>query len=197
MSLVATVKQCIEEGWADELDFDKGEGCSLSGTTTVNRVSGNFHFVPGKSFKHSNYHVHDVQQFQARLDEFHFAHTVNRLSFGQQFAGMSTPLDGYHKDSGASGSTFFQYYIKVVPTKVVYLNGTEFLTNQYSVTQHDSRAEEKRIPGVFFNYDISPMLVIYAETQTDFSVFLGELCAIIGGVHTLTSLLSSLLSSQR
>jgi endoplasmic reticulum-Golgi intermediate compartment protein 3 len=98
LSKVKDVEQCVNEGWADELDFDKGEGCTLIGSANVNRVSGNIHFVPGKSYKQNNYHVHDVQFFQDRLNEFHFGHKISRLSFGEEFAGMSTPLDGYHRE---------------------------------------------------------------------------------------------------
>ena len=34
------------------------------------------------------------------------------------------------------GAMMYQYYIKVVPTWYVQLDGTELHTNQYSVTRH-------------------------------------------------------------
>lgn len=46
--------------------------------------------------------------------------------------------------------------------------------------------------GVFFNYDISPMLVIYSEKKKPFSEFFTEFCGIIGGVYTLTALIDSI-----
>ena len=185
---VEDVQQCVSEGWADELDFDKGEGCMVTARTTVNRVSGNFHFIPGKSYQQSNMHVHHIQNIMDRLHEFDFGHRINHVSFGQEFEGMVSPLDGLKKHDG---SAFFQYFIKVVPTKVIYLNGTEILTNQYSVTQFESKAEEGRVPGIFFNYDISPMQVIYRQERKPFSTFFTELCAIIGGIYTITALIDT------
>lgn len=41
----------------------EGEGCNVYGSLEVNKVAGNFHFAPGKSFHQSNVHVHDMQVF--------------------------------------------------------------------------------------------------------------------------------------
>ena len=44
------------------------------------------------------------------------------------------------------------------------------------------------IPGVFFNYDISPMKVINKEARPkSFSNFLTGVCAIIGGTLTVAA----------
>ena len=46
------------------------------------------------------------------------------------------------------------------------------------------------IPGVFFNYDISPMKVINRETRPKtFTNFLTGICAIIGGTLTVAAAL--------
>ncbi len=78
------------------------------------------------------------------------------------------PLDGVERDTRLEYN-FFQYFIKVVPTRVRYLNGTLLNTNQFSVTQYERKQivnGEKAdggghvhtsIPGIFFNFDISPM----------------------------------------
>lgn len=110
---------------------------------------GNFHFAPGKSFKHQQMHVHDVQSFAGRIHEFDFTHTINGLSFGNTIEGAHNPLDNYRKDAvsrsfffifssyGNLDSIFYQYFIKIVPSAVSYLNGTTLLTNQYSVTHYE------------------------------------------------------------
>lgn len=36
----------------------------MYGFLEVNKVAGNFHFAPGKSFQQSNVHVHDLLTFQ-------------------------------------------------------------------------------------------------------------------------------------
>jgi endoplasmic reticulum-Golgi intermediate compartment protein 3 len=45
--------------------------------------------------------------------------------------------------------------------------------------------------GVFFNLDISPMLVIYQETRPSFTSFLTGVCAIVGGIFTVAGIVDS------
>lgn len=78
----------------------------------VNKVAGNFHFAPGRSYQQGSMHVHDIAPFgDVAID---FRHTIHKLSFGQTFPGMRNPLDGaqagYTKQP-ASG--MFQYFLKV------------------------------------------------------------------------------------
>jgi hypothetical protein len=54
-----------------------------------------------------------------------------------------------------------------------------------------SSVDRSDTPGVFFNYDISPMLVIYTETQKSFTSFITGVCAIVGGILTLAGLLDT------
>eukprot|EP01051_Picozoa_sp_SAG22_P030906 SAG22_NODE_12238_length_451_cov_0.579545_1_plen_82_part_10 len=46
--------------------------------------------------------------------------------------------------------------------------------------------ERGKLPGVFFFYDVSPIMVHYTETKTPFYHFLTEICAIVGGAITVT-----------
>lgn len=52
--------QCVREGWKDKLNEQKNEGCLVTGHLEVNKVAGNFHFAPGKSFQ--QHHVHGELQ---------------------------------------------------------------------------------------------------------------------------------------
>lgn len=82
----------------------------------------------------------------------------------------------------------FQYFIKVVSTQFRTLSGWIINTHQYSTTQfgRDLGKGKKEnnelglqvahggsgVPGVFFNYDISPILVVHSETRQSFAHFL-------------------------
>ena len=55
--------QCEREGWGDKMKAQANEGCNLRGFVTVNKVPGNFHVAPGKSFQQHSIHVHDLQSF--------------------------------------------------------------------------------------------------------------------------------------
>lgn len=56
--------QCKREGFLQKIKEEDGEGCNIYGFLEVNKVAGNFHFAPGKSFQQSNVHVHDLLAFQ-------------------------------------------------------------------------------------------------------------------------------------
>lgn len=56
--------QCKREGFLQKIKEEEGEGCNIYGFLEVNKVAGNFHFAPGKSFQQSNVHVHDILAFQ-------------------------------------------------------------------------------------------------------------------------------------
>jgi hypothetical protein len=108
------------------------QGCRVHGDITVNKVAGNFHIAPGRSFQNGNMHVHDIQQYlEHGLD---FSHHIKHLSFGEKVPNVNNPLDGQIV-TNAEGMYMFQYYIKVVGTTYNYLNKRPVKTNQYSVTQ--------------------------------------------------------------
>ena len=94
----------------------------LHGHFKVNKVSGNFHFGPSKSFQHAHLYTFDLMSFTT--ESFNISHRVNQISFGDDFPGLESPLDGTErlmpKDEG---SGMFQYYVQVVPTGYERLNG--------------------------------------------------------------------------
>ena len=49
--------------------------------------------------------------------------------------------------------------------------------------------DDKSLPSAVFSYDISPMQVVVKEERMSFASFLTQICAIIGGVFTVTGLI--------
>ena len=92
------------------------------------------------------------------------------------------------------GSGVFQYYVKVVPTTYQFAGALARLvpvpvTDQFK--SHDPAAGFV-LPGVFFIYDISPIMVKFTEKTMSFSYFLTSLCAIVGGVFTTAGIVDGL-----
>jgi len=118
------------------------------------------------------------------------------------------PLDGSY---GHTESTeyMFQYFLKVVSTQFRTIRGDIINTHQYSATHFDRDLQEgargktedgvqlthgaQGMPGVFFNFEISPMRIIHAESRQSFAHFITSTCAIVGGVLTIASILDSVL----
>ncbi|PWW78760.1 DUF1692-domain-containing protein [Tuber magnatum] len=205
------VEQCEREHYAERLDEMREEGCNIAGHLSVNKVIGNFHIAPGKSFSSAQMHVHDLNQYFASPKEHTFTHTIHHLSFGPDLPAsvkvQRNPLDD-SRQVAQERSFNFMYFIKVVSTSYLPLGVSEkpyapgaIETHQYSVTSHKRSlmggADKEHastiharggIPSVFFSYDISPMKVINREVRAkSFAGFLTGVCAVIGGTLTVAA----------
>ncbi|XP_037667955.1 endoplasmic reticulum-Golgi intermediate compartment protein 3 isoform X1 [Choloepus didactylus] len=196
-----TIEQCRREGFSQKMQEQKNEGCQVYGFLEVNKVAGNFHFAPGKSFQQSHVHVHaveihDLQSFG--LDNINMTHYIQHLSFGEDYPGIVNPLDRTNV-TAPQASMMFQYFVKVVPTVYMKVDGEVLRTNQFSVTRHEKVANglmgDQGLPGVFVLYELSPMMVKLTEKHRSFTHFLTGVCAIIGGMFTALVSLSLSLSS--
>ncbi|KAG6009313.1 hypothetical protein E4U54_008578 [Claviceps lovelessii] len=230
------VEQCTREHYAERLDEQREEGCRIEGGLQVNKVIGNFHLAPGRSFSNGNMHVHDLQNYWDTPNgkQHDFTHIIHHLRFGPRLPAhivekintnrrpgvnhYQNPLDGT-KQVATDPAFNYMYFVKIVPTSylplgweknkretfgMVFPNGDGSLeTHQYSVTSHkrslqggndaaEGHAERQHsqggIPGVFFQYDISPMKVVNREEPAkSFTGFLAGLCAIVGGTLTVAA----------
>ncbi|XP_075701890.1 endoplasmic reticulum-Golgi intermediate compartment protein 3 isoform X3 [Rhinoderma darwinii] len=219
-----SIEQCKREGFSQKMQEQKNEGCEVYGFLEVNKVAGNFHFAPGKSFQQSHVHVHaveihDLQSFGLdnvssflyilcviflRMEDhkpkpffqINMTHHIKHLSFGKDYPGLVNPLDGTSV-SALQASMMFQYFVKIVPTVYVKVDGEVLRTNQFSVTRHEKIANgligDQGLPGVFVLYELSPMMVKLTEKHRSFTHFLTGVCAIIGGVFTVAGLIDSLI----
>jgi hypothetical protein len=61
------------------------------------------------------------------------------------------------------------------------------------VTRHEKQIHpmSDRLPGLFLSFDIAPIAVIKTETRRSFVHFATSICAIIGGIWTISSILDS------
>jgi hypothetical protein len=115
-----TAEQCIREGRdkAEPKKMTQGQGCSLVGFMTVNRVSGNFHIAMGEGVERDGRHIHTFMPEDA--PNFNASHIIHHMSFGGGKDGME-PLNGVTKIvTDTTGTTgLFQYFIKIVPTTYI------------------------------------------------------------------------------
>lgn len=191
------MQQCLREGKTSGSDaFSSGddvapvtEGCRLHGHLEVNKVAGNFHIAPGQSFQQNQVHVHSLRNI--RLNMLNTTHVVNELTFGERFPNQVNPLSRT-KQISHEGAILYHYYVKVVPSTYVFLNQTQLLTNQYSVTKHRKPirnlfdSSDHQLPGAFFTYEISAIMVKFIEQKRSLAHFLTSLCAIVVSVDRLS-----------
>ncbi|KAG8682088.1 hypothetical protein FRC11_000266 [Ceratobasidium sp. 423] len=234
------IEQCVAEHWTTHIHEQNSEGCRLSGRVRINKVTGNFHFSPGRSFISNRGYAHDLVPYLKDGNHHDFGHYIHEFHFEgdreiedswrpgdrgtewrKRVGSEKHPLDGVsaHVNHGRSSSYdlekssnwMFQYFLKVVSTEVKHLDGDIVRAHQYSVTSYerDIRVQHEfdpyrdangiktthgfeGLPGAFFHYEISPMLVVHRETQKSFAHLVTSLCAIVGGVLTLASIVDSM-----
>lgn len=127
------VEQCEREHYAERLDEQRNEGCRIEGAIRVNKVVGNFHIAPGRSFSNGNIHVHDLNNyFDSPKPGAHvFTHKIHSLRFGPQLPDSvlkkmgnkvspwtnhhGNPLDNTEQATDEPAYNFM-YFIKVVST---------------------------------------------------------------------------------
>jgi hypothetical protein len=125
------VEQCTREHYAERLDEQRREGCRIEGGIRVNKVVGNFHFAPGKSFSNGNMHVHDLENYFKDEASHSFTHYIHQLRFGPEITGTAlkalggvggvwtnshvNPLDGTEQRTDEKAYNYM-YFVKVVST---------------------------------------------------------------------------------
>lgn len=126
-----------------------------------------------------------LEYFEAQLiviicAAFNFSHIINELSFGAFYPSLVNPLD---RTVEATESHFFkfQYYLSIVPT-VYSTSSRSLFTNQYAVTEHSYQVGERAVPGIFFKYDIEPMLLSVEETRPSFLKLVVTVVNVFSGV---------------
>ena len=225
------IEQCRQEHWSEHVREQNHEGCNIAGEVRVNKVVGNLHFSPGRTFQRNDIHTHDLVPYLHGVGEsvHHFGHKIHRLSFGMhdEFAiertsrgkrwgplkrqlGIVDALEN-HVGKTDNSDVMFQYFLKVVPVEVHKLNGRQMSTYQYSATSYDRDLEDydhgdrsghivrsiEGIPGVFFNYEISPLRVVQTEWHHSVWHLVSNLFALIGGIVTVAGLIDGAIYRAR
>ncbi|PHH65574.1 hypothetical protein CDD81_2009 [Ophiocordyceps australis] len=149
------------------------DSCRMFGSLELNKVQGDFHITA---------RGHGYIEFGEHLDHssFNFSHIISELSYGPFYPSLVNPLD---RTVNTAPNHFhkFQYYLSVVPT-VYSVGSSSITTNQYAVTEQSKGITEFSVPGIFFKYDIEPILLAVREDRDGMLVFLVKLINVLSGV---------------
>ena len=139
-----------------------------------------------------------------------FSHVVNELSFGPHYPRLVNPLD--NAIAVTPNHFFkYMYYLSLVPT-VYSLNrprapmhraedplsplydpnagvptsgggsGSVVVTNQYAVTQHAHLIGDRQIPGIFFRFQLEPLVLEIGDERESVLTLLLRLVNVLSGV---------------
>lgn len=126
----------------------------------------------------SGYLAH--QNNPLKFPEFNFSHIINELSFGPFYPTLHNPLDHTYS---TTPTTFFkyQYYLSIVPT-LYSSTRRQIRTNQYAVTSQSHAVNERNVPGVFFKFDIEPILLDVREEREGWLKLVVRVVNVVSGV---------------
>lgn len=118
---------------------------------------------------------------EANDTAFNFSHIISELSFGPFYPTLSNPLDA---TIATTENHFyqFQYFMSIVPTIYTASTGASITTNQYAVTSQSHIIGERNIPGIFFKFDIEPILLLVRAERQGFLAFLLRVVNVVSGV---------------
>lgn len=174
------------------------EGCLVEGTVVINKVPGNFHL--------STHAYGDVvQQLYMSGKRLDFTHKINHLSFGddKQMKEITKrfgetfvfDLDGVVIDQQHylyQGQMLANYYLDI--NEIEFYDQTRKTTEFLEGYKHKSTRSilaQLGLPALFFRYELSPIKLRYTVSYKAWYEFLINICAIIGGLFTVASILES------
>lgn len=185
-----------------------GLGCTLDGTVEVERAAGSIvvhvmnhdpaRLVLMRGFLTST--KGEMRNGPKGVAGPNVTHEIHDFGFGPAVAG---PV-GQRRNSLA-GSTFVaqegagivKYSLKVVPISHQRMYGAEVNTHTYSANvafASESSTMQAVSPssiliGIEIAYEFTPIMVRYTDTRKSMFEFLTSVCAIVGGIYTVSGLL--------
>ncbi|KAK4532668.1 hypothetical protein CCYA_CCYA13G3525 [Cyanidiococcus yangmingshanensis] len=210
--VLRTAEQCAEKRYQtllSELNHSGTGGCRVFGRLQLPRVAGNFHLAPGKGHTHRmGQHIHAVDD-QLLHRTYNFSHRILYLHFGPLFPHQKNPLDGtvrilQEPQPGSPFGNMVQYYCKLVPAtysrsqqNIDVLRSMEYAAADLTQSSEQDRAgvthSTGSMPGIFFFYEPQPLQIAYFEgREYGFLHFIVQLCAIVGGVFTVSGMIDRL-----
>lgn len=104
--------QCKNEGWAEKLQEQADEGCSVSGRIRVNKVIGNIHLSPGRSFQSNSRNLYELVPYLRDDGNRHdFSHIIHHFGFEGEM--NCPPLIAIPSEKGSvvvSGDDEYDYW---------------------------------------------------------------------------------------
>uniref|UniRef100_A0A8C2B112 Endoplasmic reticulum-Golgi intermediate compartment protein n=1 Tax=Cyprinus carpio TaxID=7962 RepID=A0A8C2B112_CYPCA len=161
-----TIEQCKREGFSQKMQEQKNEGCQVYGFLEVNKVAGNFHFAPGKSFQQSHVHASMMYQYFVKIVPTIYVNGDGEVVKTNQFSVTrhEKVANGLIGDQGLPG-VFVLYELSPMMVKFTekQRSFTHFLTGVCAI-----------IGGVFTVAGLIDSLIYYSARAIQKKIELGK-----------------------
>ena len=186
------------------------EACIIRGFLQIEKVQGNVHI----SF-HSVRMIMNVllNRYPDMFEKLTLSHKLGYLKFGDTTNtakilskyGYNEHTSFYKEDMPDykySKKPNFDYFIKIIPFLFKEENGyqkDDIMAYQYSLSSQDrninNNDEDLNLPVITLSYDFSFLTMQIILEKKSFLHFLTHICAIVGGVYFIFTILSRILIS--
>jgi len=190
--------------------IQNNKGCKIHGLIPISKVPGDIHI----SFHNYGYLYRQLQMESKELfDKLSMNHRLSSLTFGDvaynynlltKFGYDSQSSKSFNQDANLPSfeneikRRNYDYFIKLIPH---YFNDaisdSKKTGYQFSMTSRSREFDDtsEQMPIVIIHYDFSPIsMVLNLESKSKLH-FLTHVCAIVGGVYVIFSILNRFLVS--
>mmetsp|Transcript_21586 Transcript_21586/g.42396 ORF Transcript_21586/g.42396 Transcript_21586/m.42396 type:complete len:522 (+) Transcript_21586:77-1642(+) len=178
-------------------------GCRVEGFLNLRRV-------PGRVLIHPKLKGHTFETGLLKLDHF-----IRHLSFGKHNAKLvrNQPVQTEGAYAGQVGrpvvlaegideipfsasenNMTHEHYIKVIGTSRRPRHGASVNAYEYTISSN-THPTNTDVPQVIFSYDLAPFKIVVVEEAKPWIEGFTSMCAILGGVYTVSVLFEGVLSS--
>lgn len=191
--------------------IEKGEGCFLEGFIPISKVQGDIHI---------SYHAYrDIFSYMLESglsQKVSMAHKFSLFNFGdttiskkilEQFE-LNELSDNFNrienlpdfskksKEGSVNSNLDFDYFVKIIPQVFEdEYSGKRTVAYQYSLSSKaKTREDTLHMPIIMINYDYSPVGVKYTLKRRYFSHLITNICALVGGVFVIFSIINSIMN---
>lgn len=181
------------------------DGCFLEGYIPISKVQGDIHISHHAYRDVYSYMIENglstKVSYSHKFTLFNFGNTeiakkfLDRFQMREMFTSFNrvSNLPDYSKDDSGKD---YDYYIKIIPQIFEdEYTGEKEVAYQYSLSsKKKDRQDEFHMPIIMINYDYSPVGVKYTMKKRYFSHLITDICALVGGVFVIFSILNGILN---
>jgi len=181
--------------------IEEDEGCLIEGFLEVNKVPGNIHIS-----YHPFRRVFDylVESQPEKFKKLKLMHKFNYLTLGDKNIPINelNSFGVYPHDEMPNfierdnKQPNYDYFIKIIPhvLRNEEDNSTK-LNYQYSLSFSNRKSEDSEMSMIMINYDMSEVTILVTKRSNNILHFLTHICAIVGGVFVIFSIINRMLQS--
>jgi hypothetical protein len=184
---LSMIDQC--RGSEIEYQMIKDEQCRVSGTVVAPPIASTLYIAPGDTYGARKRHVADYLAMNLTINDFNLSHSISSVFIGETDPGERA-IGNDMVSQEEIGRLKAAYYIRTIREKT---RGGELYRTTASKYVRYRQGRTEKFPGIFFLYDVSPVIVEY---KRDVSVlhFLVNLMAILGGIYSVGTFLDHILN---